>query len=166
MCQSFFAIPAGDDLAHPISPDLLSVDESGFPVVLTAEESCTACQFCNDTCSLADCTTCSDKRQRLRSVRKDRTDSYFTPCEVARHRTLGSCWIVVNGSVYDCTKYLSRHPGGIPSILSRGGGGADASEDIQYHSKQAQKLLEKFRIGALIQCGQVVSSSDPGCSIC
>ena len=40
----------------------------------------------------------------------------YSMAEVAKHDTDDDCWIVVKGKVYDATKYLDDHPGGISSI--------------------------------------------------
>ena len=38
--------------------------------------------------------------------------------EVAKHCNIDDCWIVVNGKVYDLTKFAPNHPGGPESMLS------------------------------------------------
>lgn len=35
--------------------------------------------------------------------------------EVAKHATPDDCWILVNGKVYDLTKFAPNHPGGAES---------------------------------------------------
>jgi cytochrome b involved in lipid metabolism len=35
----------------------------------------------------------------------------FTAAEVAKHNTADDCWIIVNGMVFDVTKFLAQHPG-------------------------------------------------------
>jgi cytochrome b involved in lipid metabolism len=40
--------------------------------------------------------------------------------EVAKHANPDDCWIVVNGKVYDLTKFAPNHPGGASSMLSMG----------------------------------------------
>lgn len=40
----------------------------------------------------------------------------FSPKEVAEHNSLEDIWIIVDGGVYDLTKFLSEHPGGKKSI--------------------------------------------------
>lgn len=41
--------------------------------------------------------------------------------EVAKHDTRNSCWVVVEGNVYDVTGFLESHPGGVSSILKYAG---------------------------------------------
>jgi L-lactate dehydrogenase (cytochrome) len=39
--------------------------------------------------------------------------------EVAKHANPDDCWIVVNGKVYDLTKFAPNHPGGASSMFTR-----------------------------------------------
>jgi cytochrome b involved in lipid metabolism len=36
---------------------------------------------------------------------------------VAKHASPEDCWIVVNGKVYDLTKFAPDHPGGASSVF-------------------------------------------------
>ena len=36
----------------------------------------------------------------------------FTKAEVAKHDTVGDCWMIINGKVYDVTPFVDEHPGG------------------------------------------------------
>ena len=47
--------------------------------------------------------------------------------ELAQHKTLKSCWIAVNGAVYDATPYMDEHPGGSEQIMNFAG--KDATKD-------------------------------------
>ena len=38
---------------------------------------------------------------------------FFSRAEVAKHAQTKDCWIVIDGEVYDVSKWLSRHPGGV-----------------------------------------------------
>jgi len=37
--------------------------------------------------------------------------------EVAKHKTADDCWVILNGKVYDVTKFLPDHPGGKKAIM-------------------------------------------------
>eukprot|EP00240_Pyramimonas_obovata_P008485 CAMPEP_0118931416 /NCGR_PEP_ID=MMETSP1169-20130426/7764_1 /TAXON_ID=36882 /ORGANISM="Pyramimonas obovata, Strain CCMP722" /LENGTH=86 /DNA_ID=CAMNT_0006873915 /DNA_START=58 /DNA_END=314 /DNA_ORIENTATION=- len=68
--------------------------------------------------------------------------------EVEKHDTEEDVWIVVSGKVYDVTKYLELHPGGVDSITMNAG--QDTTEDFEaIHSKKAWKLLDAYYIGEL-----------------
>jgi cytochrome-b5 reductase len=70
----------------------------------------------------------------------------FTPEEVKKHKTVEDCWMILNGKVYDITKYISFHPGG-KTIM--GAAGKDGTELFnKYHPwVNANFLLEKYQIG-------------------
>ncbi|CAE6512738.1 unnamed protein product [Rhizoctonia solani] len=44
--------------------------------------------------------------------------------EVQKHNTRNSCWVVINGEIYDVTGFLNDHPGGIGPILKAAGSDA------------------------------------------
>ncbi len=81
----------------------------------------------------------------------------YTLEEIAKHNTEEDCWIIIKDKVYDCTKYLELHPGGVDAITINGG--SDATEDfVAIHSTKATKMLEKFYIGDV---GTSVSGATP-----
>ncbi|OCK84663.1 mitochondrial cytochrome-like protein b2, partial [Lepidopterella palustris CBS 459.81] len=47
--------------------------------------------------------------------------------EVAKHNSRDSCWVVIEGEVYDVTNFLEEHPGGASIILRYAG--KDATEE-------------------------------------
>eukprot|EP00171_Calliarthron_tuberculosum_P021116 IDg21116t1 len=68
--------------------------------------------------------------------------------EVAKHNSKESAWIVVDGKVYDTTKYLYEHPGGAASILIYAG--KDATDDFNsIHSNSAKEMLLKYQVGVV-----------------
>ncbi|KAI1421197.1 FMN-dependent dehydrogenase-domain-containing protein [Xylaria sp. FL1777] len=62
--------------------------------------------------------------------------------EIASHRSLSSCWVVVDGKVYDVTSYLNSHPGGAAILLKQGGTDATA-EFRKIHSLDVLSYLPK-----------------------
>jgi len=77
----------------------------------------------------------------------------FTVAEVAQHKTDDSLFIIVDGSVYDLTKFKDEHPGG-QKILKRVAG-KDASKQFwKYHS---ENVLNKF--GPKLKIGEVKESA-------
>ncbi|KAI0377246.1 hypothetical protein F5Y04DRAFT_285191 [Hypomontagnella monticulosa] len=66
----------------------------------------------------------------------------LTTTEVAKHNTTSSCWIVVDGKVYDVTSYLGQHPGGAAILLRQGGRDATA-EFRKVHSPDVLEYLPK-----------------------
>ncbi|KAF5194989.1 Cytochrome b5, partial [Thalictrum thalictroides] len=41
----------------------------------------------------------------------------ITFAEVSKHNNLKDCWLLINGKVYDVTKFLGDHPGGSEVLL-------------------------------------------------
>ena len=60
--------------------------------------------------------------------------------EVAKHNTDKDCWVILNGKVYDVTKFLPDHPGGARAITLYAG--KDASEE--FNMLHAPNVLEKY----------------------
>ena len=74
----------------------------------------------------------------------------ITIAEVERHASPDDCWSVVNGTVYDLTGFIARHPAGAGAVI--GMCGRDATADfVGEHGGQpeAEGWLDVFRIGAL-----------------
>jgi len=73
--------------------------------------------------------------------------------DVARHADANSCWMAIDGVVYDFTGYLPQHPAD-PDVMLRHCG-REASEAFRTkdagrpHSPYAQRLLARHRIGVL-----------------
>ncbi|EDO16237.1 hypothetical protein Kpol_505p14 [Vanderwaltozyma polyspora DSM 70294] len=86
----------------------------------------------------------------------------YTYQEIAEHNTTESCWIVIDGKVYDTTKFLDEHPGGDEIILDLAGQDATESFEDIGHSDEALKILKKLYIGDLDKTSkpvEVVSAS-------
>ena len=77
-------------------------------------------------------------------------DPVYSLDEVAQHDDASSCWAVVEGQVYDLTRWVGQHPGGPERILGLCGTDASIQFEAQ-HSGQArpERQMESFRIGSL-----------------
>merc|ERR1712224_1065080 len=85
----------------------------------------------------------STTRRRARSAapsaRSSSTTSLWT-WEVAKHNKEDDVWCILNGKVYDCTKFLPDHPGGKKAIMVFAG--KDASEE--FNMLHAPNVLKKY----------------------
>lgn len=59
------------------------------------------------------------------------------------------CWVIVDGNVYDVTKLLKSHPGGMFSVLDHGGRDATKIFNDMCHSDAARAKLETMKIGTI-----------------
>lgn len=76
--------------------------------------------------------------------------------EIGKHANPASCWLLVNGKVYDVTPYIEAHPGGANEILPNCGTDASAayaSKGVKgvSHSAEAEAMLAGFLLGSLDQ---------------
>ena len=70
--------------------------------------------------------------------------------EVAKRNSPNECWTIVNGSVYDMTSFIQRHPAGSGDIIDMCG--KDASDDfLGEHEGQGEpeKWLATLKIGTV-----------------
>ncbi len=86
--------------------------------------------------------------------------SGITMAEVGMHTSESDCWTVIEGSVYDITEYIPRHPGGEEILQACGVDGTTlfttrTTEDGESvgsgepHSSKAQSQLAQFKVGDL-----------------
>ncbi|MFZ1912059.1 MAG: cytochrome b5-like heme/steroid binding domain-containing protein [Propionicimonas sp.] len=76
--------------------------------------------------------------------------SSYTLAQVAKHASATSCWSVVNGNVYDLTRWINRHPGGASRILGMCGKDATSAFEAQHGGQgRPERELKSFRIGSL-----------------
>jgi len=134
---------AGVDAAGAAAPGGAPKHEHG---------ACDACDACDDVCNNLACKPCDVTSDMLlrRSCKKGKAT--FTMCQIARHNTTDSCWIVANKTVYDCTAFIAagKHPGGNTAILKKAG--KDCSADFKFHSKGGRRLWSKLVIGKIVKC--------------
>lgn len=79
-------------------------------------------------------------------------DTEISLAEVARHDDSASCWVAIEGTVYDVTSWIPGHPGGPDRILAICGTNATEAFGAQ-HGGQAlpTEQLTGFAIGALAE---------------
>mmetsp|Transcript_20687 Transcript_20687/g.24884 ORF Transcript_20687/g.24884 Transcript_20687/m.24884 type:complete len:188 (+) Transcript_20687:194-757(+) len=149
-----------------------------------AESSCDACTCCEDTCGDINCASCGQKIELMKQAEQlkrtaqvesfpffgnarscNNGEKFFTMCQLKRHNHVGSAWLLAGDTIYDATDYIRMHPGGEQSILRKSGGGYDCQEDLEFHSKKAQKLWKKYKIGKLRECSDVGHFGDESCTI-
>lgn len=68
--------------------------------------------------------------------------------EVSKHNTQADCWQVVDGKIYDVTKYIPNHPGGLNSILKGCGKDATKMFDLQ-HKPKTKDMLKNYYLSEL-----------------
>lgn len=65
--------------------------------------------------------------------------------EVAEHNSTNDCWIVIEGRVYDLSKWLNKHPGGLLPILNLAG--KDSTDAFMHnHPAEVWEKLPWFHI--------------------
>ncbi|KAL7939430.1 hypothetical protein V8C35DRAFT_319367 [Trichoderma chlorosporum] len=73
----------------------------------------------------------------------------YTLQEIKLHNNAGDAWIVIHGEVYDVTKYIQSHPGGVDVLVEAAGSNASEAFDNAGHSDDAFDLMVPLRIGKL-----------------
>lgn len=74
----------------------------------------------------------------------------YTMSDVATHATASSCWTAVNGSLYDVTSWINKHPGGAQAILGMCGKDASGAFNNQHGGQSRPEVeLASFKIGLL-----------------
>ena len=86
----------------------------------------------------------------------------FTPEEIAQHNTKDDSWMVIHNIVYDVTKFIPFHPGGL-SIMHQYSG-KDVSElyDVFHPWVNCEAMMASCVIGVLDRSGGSGSGSGSG----
>lgn len=74
----------------------------------------------------------------------------ITMDDIATHKDVNSCWVTIEGSVYDLTEWINKHPGGPDKIIPICGTDATQAFTAQHvGAKKPATELAKFLIGKL-----------------
>ena len=103
-------------------PDAESDDSS-----LVCSSPCEACPYCPDACGDESCKLCFNKSccEITSACPSTSAEPTFTMCQVRRHCTEKSVWIVAGKDIFDVTAYIDSHPGGRRCIMRKAGGKGD-----------------------------------------
>lgn len=78
----------------------------------------------------------------------------LTLAEVKKHNQADDAWIVIDGDVYDVTKFAKMHPGGKQTLLDYAG--RDATEDFfALHKLEVLDKYKRMKKGRLADAGPV-----------
>jgi cytochrome b involved in lipid metabolism len=75
------------------------------------------------------------------------SEKIITAEELGKHNTRNDLWIVVNGKVYDVSKFIDEHPGGEEVLLDIGGKDATREFEDVGHSEDAVGILDRLYVG-------------------
>lgn len=76
--------------------------------------------------------------------------SGYSLADVALHASANDCWTTINGSVYDLTEWIPRHPGGPQRIINICGRDGTADFMRQHgRSRRVAATLILYKIGDL-----------------
>ena len=99
-----------------------------------------------------DTTTSGSTTPSTTTTETSTTPSGITLTELAKHSTQKDCWVGYKGQVYDVTKFLPRHPGGVSTISRYCGTNTEFTAAInrQHRTKQDARLAREAPVmGAL-----------------
>ncbi|GLB40182.1 putative acyl-CoA dehydrogenase, N-terminal domain [Lyophyllum shimeji] len=89
----------------------------------------------------------------------------FTREEIAKHNKNGDLWIIVDSKVFDLSKFVSMHPGGLSVLLDGEIAGQDATE--AFFSLHRYEVLQRpqyarLQVGTVLGQKQSIFPREPG----
>lgn len=70
---------------------------------------------------------------------------FVSRAEVAKNNSRSSCWVIIDGSVYDLTKWIAQHPGGASNILNLcGTDGSSAFSGMHGGEARPSSVLQNY----------------------
>ena len=75
---------------------------------------------------------------------------YIDAATLSKHQTQDDAWMAIGGCVYDVSNFLEQHPGGAEVLLAVAGTDATVAFREVGHSKKADRMLARFKVGEFI----------------
>ncbi|KAG5506687.1 hypothetical protein JIQ42_06941 [Leishmania sp. Namibia] len=75
------------------------------------------------------------------------TPNYIHLSEVEKHIREDDLWFIKDFKVYDITKFVDQHPGGVDTLLSVAGKDGTSEFNAVGHSESAVEELARYYIG-------------------
>ena len=69
--------------------------------------------------------------------------------EVAKHSKPDDCWLTVNETVYDVSKFMNEHPGGKKTLSDAAGKDATALFMSNHDPSILESVASTYKIGTL-----------------
>jgi alkylation response protein AidB-like acyl-CoA dehydrogenase len=79
----------------------------------------------------------------------------FTRAEVAKHNKREDCWIIIENDVYNVTKFINLHPGGVAFLVEAAGTDSTESFRLYHHADVLTKYGPRFHVGTLADSDRV-----------
>jgi len=92
----------------------------------------------------------NSKTMNMSKKRTMQSEYTYTMEEVAKHNKKTDAWIVIHNKVYDITKWIPMHPGGLIIMKGVGKDATSLFESVG-HDNYARKKLSHYKIGVLKQ---------------
>jgi hypothetical protein len=166
-----------DEDTHSLKKRMAQHDTTRLPGLVRIHSDCDSCPYCSDVCTKASCMSCIGKRKLLNGNKQicnqrktqsaetpipfrlfsgnrkpDEKETYISSCQLKRHNTKDSAWLLCGEVIYDATDFIKGHPGGEKSILRKSGGAFDCSRDMTFHSPRAIRMWKSKKVGILKPC--------------
>ena len=75
----------------------------------------------------------------------------YSKTTVAKHHTASNCWTIIDGKVYNLTRFVAKHPGGRKRIIRLCGHDGSAAFHGQHSrgGRASTVVLKRYKIGKL-----------------
>jgi cytochrome b involved in lipid metabolism len=125
---------------------------TGVIVILSKQKNTDSNIISNNNTTNNEVKTENITNQTTKTTIPSKNSQSYTISEVANHNSQSSCWTAINGSVYNVTSWINKHPGGKNAILGLCGKDGSSAFDNQHGGqRRPEQELATFKIGTLSQ---------------